>query len=74
MSLPVKLVNHSDFPLVIKKGHRIAQLHQACIQLPSQCSEEEKDAFLGSFKFDEVDNLDLPDLKVFWLQTGMFSV
>jgi len=65
MSLPVEIINHSDTPLQIKKGHHIAQLHQACIQLPSQVPEEEKEAFLDNFKFSNVPESEVSELKEF---------
>ena len=65
VTLPVEIVNHSDFPLLIKRGQHIAKLQQACIQLPSQVPEEEKESFLSNFKFSDVSESDLPELKKF---------
>lgn len=64
-SIPVEVVNHSDIPLSIPKGQTIAQLHHACIQLPSVCPEVERNVFLSHFDLTKVDDADKPGLEEF---------
>ena len=63
LCFPVELVNNSDNTVKISKGQRIAQLHQACIQLPSECSKEERDSFLSNFNFSDIDDNDKAELE-----------